>query len=84
MKPRADDQMPCPEARAAIQVRLDEPLPADRESALSRHVSECEACAAYQADLGAIRGALRSMPLFELPAKVRQDVRSATGRRDPL
>lgn len=82
MKPRADDQMPCSEARAAIQGRLDDPLPADRETTLSRHVSECEACSAYQADLGAMRGALRSMPLFKLPAEVREDVRSGMGRHD--
>jgi anti-sigma factor RsiW len=80
MKPRVDDSLPCSEARAAVQARLDEPLPIDRDTALNRHLGECEACASYHADLGAMRDALRSMPLFDLPAGVRKGVRSAMGR----
>ena len=79
MKPRVNEDMPCSEARATIQVCMDEPLATDRETALSKHLSECNLCASYQADLGAMRDALRSMPLFELPAEIRQDLRSAGG-----
>ena len=82
MKPDAEDHLQCPEARAAIQARLDEPLPADRQSALFSHLRECEACSAYQAELGTMRDALRSMPPFRLPAELREDVRSATGSHD--
>jgi len=82
MKPRMDESMPCSKARAAVQVRLDEPLPVDHETALARHLSECQPCSVYQGDLEAMCDALRSMPLFALPAKVREDVRSALGRRD--
>ena len=82
MKPDAEDHLQCPEARAAIQARLDEPLSADRQSALFSHLRECEACSAYQAELGALRDALRSMPLFELPAEVRDGALSASARRD--
>jgi anti-sigma factor RsiW len=82
MKRQADEPMQCSEARAAIQARLDEPLPAEQETALSRHVTECKACGTYQAELGAMCDALRSMPVFELPAKIREDVRSATGKHD--
>ena len=54
MKRQADEPMQCSEARAAIQARLDEPLPAEQETALSQHVTECKACGTYQAELGAM------------------------------
>jgi len=82
MKPSADYNLSCSEARAAIQTRLDEPLTADSETALSRHVAGCAPCADYQGDLGAMRDALRSIPPLKLPAEVREDVRSAARRRD--
>ena len=82
MKPSNAENLQCREARAAIQVLLDEPLPSEQETALCKHVSKCDACATYQADLGAMRQTLRFMPLFELPTEVRDDVQSAVAGRD--
>jgi hypothetical protein len=82
MKPRDDDSLSCSEARAVIQVRLDEPLNADSETALSRHVAVCKPCAVYQGNLVAVRSALRSIPLLELPAGVRENLPTAEGERD--
>jgi hypothetical protein len=78
MNSPADHSLSCPEARAAAQVRLDEPLPAGREAALDRHCSACKPCASYRADLDAMRDALRTMPPLKLPVDTLEKLRSAT------
>lgn len=82
MTPHGDHHLPCSQARAAIQARLDEPLPTDRETALATHLLECKGCSVYRDDLETMRDTLRSMPPLELPAAVREEVQSAVGKCD--
>jgi len=68
----------CDHARVAIQTRLDEPLPRERDAALRGHLESCDACRAYEAELRTLRVALRSMPTRPLPPDVREAALAAT------
>jgi anti-sigma factor RsiW len=67
------DGLTCPEARTAIQVRLDGSLPADSRTALAGHLRRCPTCRAYEADLRAIRDALPNMAV-SMPDTLRREI----------
>ncbi len=73
-----DTEPRCRLARDAVQAGLDEPLSDQEQAELARHLSGCEDCRAYDAELRAMRDALRAMPAFNLPDEVRKQVESGT------
>lgn len=54
---------PCQEYRSRIEAGVDGELPADAVRELSGHVSECDRCAAYEAQLVRLREGLGQLAL---------------------
>lgn len=70
--------MDCPEARRALQERMDIALPAEWEEGLEDHLRICPRCRRIEADLHAMREALRALPVRPLPEKSLARVWAAT------
>src|SRR4051794_6420489 len=60
----------CEQARVQVSLDLDGKLSELERRRLDAHLAQCAACAAYEADVGAFTGLLRSAELEPLPRAV--------------
>lgn len=58
----------CTGYRQAIQSQLDDDAGVSVDQSLEAHLSACEGCRAYRAEMLALRSVLRQMPVLALPA----------------
>jgi anti-sigma factor RsiW len=63
--------MTCAQAEQHLLESIDEPLPADVQRALDRHVASCAACAAFAAQLRAVDAQLlAALPPLTAPESI--------------
>lgn len=75
-----DDPSPvgCATARAALEARFDGEQGDLSEHRLDGHLESCEACAAFEADLHALRSMILDLPAAPLPADALEEVLART------
>jgi anti-sigma factor RsiW len=72
----------CLAVRELIHERLDGDLPVDRERELLRHLSVCQDCRDFEADLSAVVRGLLDLPEHPMPAADVEHVLARTVRAD--
>lgn len=72
------DPHDCAAIRSELQARFDGEMSDLSEQRLGDHLGACEACAAFEADLHALRSMLRDLPAVPLPADALQEVLART------
>jgi len=71
----SQDAWGCAEAREVVHLSLDaEIMDAGPKQRLEAHLSCCESCREFTAELRAIQGGLRSLPELKLPDEVLERV----------
>lgn len=71
-------EIPCAEARGLLQLRMDGPLDVRRARDLDAHLEGCDACRSREADLLAVREALRGLPEPRMPGDALEHVWART------
>ena len=73
----------CRRARKAVHEILDgDALEQDREQWLGDHLGQCAACREFNAEMRAMQGALRELPLSSFPEEALDRVWTETVRKD--